>query len=242
MIVIFLAAAIGSGLGDDEQKQKASNNQQSAEETEKDDNNAAENEETGSETTTAENEESEEEQIELTPQQQMIQKIAGLIDQGKAFDTGSYVQGDIPKGEYAFIPFEGSGKYYKEEDSAGNIIDNENFDSFGYVYVHGAGNIETGGVLVSPKDFGTLGVKSAKELYEILNNKQNYKDSGWYKIGVDLPDGKYVIESRGEGYVAIMSGPVGNNEIIDNEIFNGRYSVNVSNGQYLKISNASIVQ
>ena len=42
----------------------------------------------------------------------------------------------------------GSRAYYSEEDSAGNIIDNENFDSFGNVKVHAAGNLTTRGVLI----------------------------------------------------------------------------------------------
>ncbi|MFD2045997.1 hypothetical protein ACFSTA_12595 [Ornithinibacillus salinisoli] len=187
-------------------------------------------------------EEIEEEPIELTPQQLMLQDIVSLIDSNQAFDTGSYTQGDIPKGDYAYIPFEGSGQYYAEKDLAGNIIDNENFDSFGYVSVHDVGNIETQGVLISAEAFETLNVSSAKEIYEVLNDLEDYKDSGWYKVGVDIPAGQYVIESFGEGYVAIMSGPVGNSEIVDNEIFNGRYTVNVTDGQFLKISSATITE
>lgn len=148
----------------------------------------------------------------------------------------------VPAGEYAFVTFEGSGQYFVEKDDAGNIIDNENFDSFGYVYVHGAGNIQIDAVLINLNDFDTLGVSSAKEIYEILNDKTDYKDGAWYKVGVDIPAGEYVIESYGEGYIAIMSGPVGKSEIIDNEIFNGRYAVNVSDGQYLKISRGTISQ
>lgn len=184
--------------------------------------------------------EEEVEAVEPTPQEKMFQNVADLIDEGLAFDTGSYVKGDIPKGEYAFISFEGSGEYYSEEDAAGNIIDNENFSSFGYVYVHEAGNLETNGALVKVEALEKLGVSGAKELYEILNDKESYNESGWYKIGVDLDPGKYVIESFGEGYVAVMSGPVGNNEIINNENFNGRYSVSVKEGQYLVISRGTI--
>jgi hypothetical protein len=180
--------------------------------------------------------------IELTPQQQMIEKISGLIDSKQAFDTGSYIKGDIPAGEYAFISFAGSGKYYSEKDLAGNIIDNENFDSFGYVYVHDAGNLGTQGVLINTTAFGTLGVSGAKQIFEIMNNVQNYKDSAWYKVGVDIQPGQYIIESYGQGYVAVMAGPVGKSDIVDNENFNGRYTTNVSNGQYLKISGGTIAQ
>jgi hypothetical protein len=182
-----------------------------------------------------------EEEVKMTPQMEMTGKIQELISTEQAFDAGSYIKGDIPEGEYAFIPFEGSSQYYAEKDGSGNIVDNENFNSFGYVYVHGIGNIENGGVLINPSAYETLGVKSAKEIYQIMNQvEDDYKDSAWYKVGVDIPAGQYVIESYGEGYVAIMSGPVGNNDIVDNEIFNGRYQLTVNDGQYLKISQGFI--
>lgn len=203
-------------------------------------------EEQATETDTSTEEESYEEiveeELELTPQEQMIQNITEIIDSGKAFDAGSYIKGDIPKGEYAFIRYDGSGQYYSEEDQGGNIIDNENFDSFGYVNVHESGNLENQGVLVNTKSLEELGVSGAKELYEIVNDTKDYKDSGWYKIGVDLEPGHYVIESMGEGYVAIMTGPVGNNDIVDNNIFNGSYSVNVQEGQYLVIYRGTITK
>ena len=172
----------------------------------------------------------------------MAQDILALVDSKLVFDTGSYIQGDIPAGEYAFISFDGSGKYYVEKDNAGNIIDNENFDSFGYVYVHGAGNIQTKGALINISAFPQLGVTSAKEIYEKMNDVQNYQDAAYYKVGVDIPAGSYVFESYGNGYVAIMAGPVGKSDIIDNDNFNGRYSITVTDGQYLKLSRAKISQ
>lgn len=80
-----------------------------------------------------------------TDQEIMLHKLLNLIDEGLAFDIGSYIKGDIPAGEYAFISFDGSGSYYVEEDTAGSILDNENFNSFGYVHVHEEGNLETRG-------------------------------------------------------------------------------------------------
>jgi hypothetical protein len=199
------------------------------------------NKEEDSEVAKEEAEKEVEKEVKITPQMEMVSKIQELISTKQAFDAGSYIKGDIPKGEYAFIPFEGSSQYFAEKDSSGNIVDNENFNSFGYVYVHGVGNIENGGLLINPSAYETLGVKSAKEIYQVMNQvEDNYKDSAWYKVGVDIPAGQYVIESYGEGYVAIMSGPVGNNDIVDNEIFNGRYQLTVSDGQYLKISQGFI--
>ena len=161
------------------------------------------------------------------------------MDEKLAFDTGNYIKGDIPAGEYAFVKFSGSGAYYSEEDSAGNIIDNENFDSFGYVKVHAAGNLTTRGVLISINAFEKLEVSGAKQIYEILNNQTDYHDGGYYKVGVDIPAGQYVLESYGSGYWAVMTGPVGSSDIVDNDNFNGRASVNVRDGQYLTISRSS---
>lgn len=176
-----------------------------------------------------------------TAKESMLESINNLIKSKDAFDTGSYIKGDIPVGEYAFMPFEGSGKYYSEEDGAGNILDNENFDSFGYVYVQGAGNLQTRGVLIKLDAFEKLSVKSAKEIYEKLNNITDYKDGAIYKVGVDIAPGTYVVESYGQGYVEVKSGPVGDSDIVDNENFNGKHSVSVGEGQYLKISRAKLL-
>jgi hypothetical protein len=183
-----------------------------------------------------------EKEVEKTPQQKMLEGISALFASKQAFDTGSYIKGDIPPGEYAFVSFAGSGKYYSENDASNNIIDNNNFDSFGYVFVHGAGNIETQGVLVSTAAFPTLGVTGAKQIYEILNNATDYKEAGFYKVGTDIPAGSYVLESYGDGYAAVLAGPIGKSDIVDNELFNGRYSVNISNGQYLQMTNSKITQ
>lgn len=179
---------------------------------------------------------------EYSESEKMIIAISDLISKGLAFDTGNYIQGDIPAGEYAFIKFNGSGSYYCEKDAGDNIIDNENFDSFGYVYVHSAGNLETRGVLISISAFDELGVSGAKEIYEILNEKNNYNQGGYYKVGYDIEPGNYIVESYGRGYWAIMSGPVSSSDIVDNDNFNGRTSINLANGQYLDLSTATITK
>lgn len=172
----------------------------------------------------------------------MISKISKLIDEKQAFDAGSYIKGDIPADEYAFIKFSGSGSYYCEKDGAGNIVDNENFDSFGYVKVHAVGNLETDGVLIKTSAFDKLGVKGAKEIYEKLNDQSDWNQSGYYKVGTDIEAGKYVVESMGSGYWAIMTGPISNSDIVDNDNFNGKATINLSNGRYLKLSKATITK
>lgn len=144
-----------------------------------------------------------------------------IVESGFGYGPGSYIKGEIPKGEYAYIPTDKNGKYYSEKDSEDNIIDNENFDSFGYVYVHEVGNIETDGYLVSLEALDQNGYSGVKELYEEVNNLEEYTDSAYYKVGRDIPQGQYVVESYNRGYVAVMSGPIGKSDIIDNNNFNG---------------------
>lgn len=179
---------------------------------------------------------------ELSPKDKMRNQLNQMVSNGTVFAAGSYAKGDIPVGEYIFMPMIDDGKYYVEKDSSGNIIDNENFDSFGYVYVHGAGNLATDGALIPVSAMSQLSVNSPRGVYETLKGISGYKEAGYYKIGVDLPAGSYNFESYDNGYVSVVSGPVGKSEIIDNEIVNGSYTVNVSDGQYLKLSGGKIVE
>ncbi|UUV23824.1 MULTISPECIES: hypothetical protein [Lysinibacillus] len=181
------------------------------------------------------------EEVEPTPKQQLSDALISLFDEKLAFDSGDYIQGDIPKGDYAFVRFN-EGQYYSEENQNGDIVDNENFDSFGYVFVHGVGNISNGGLLINISAFDKLNVSSAKQIFEMLNDKTDYTDAGYYKVGVDIPAGSYVLESYGDAYGEVATGPVGNSEIVTNNNFNGRYQVNVVDGQYLVFSNAMITQ
>ncbi|MEY9980060.1 hypothetical protein [Lysinibacillus sp. RC79] len=185
----------------------------------------------------------------LLDRQQLLKDVISLIEeddkQEQVFNPGDYIQGDIPKGEYAFIGIdevEGKTYYYSEKDQNGNIVDNKNFNSFGYVYVHGVGNISTKGALFSVSALEKLNVSGAKNFFEILNEKTDYTDVGYYKVGVDIPAGSYVLESNGDGYVAVMTGPVGNSKIVTNKNFNGKYQVDVKDGQYLTFTKAVIKQ
>lgn len=181
----------------------------------------------------------------LTPMQAMIKQVSALIDTGEAFDTGSYVPGEIPAGEYAFVGLSSGTKYWSEKDVSGDILDNENFDTFGYVYVQGTGNVTTRGALVAMSALPTLGVSGAKELWEILNEEPSgYLGVGMYKIGMDLPAGTYTLSAvnSSRGYGSVLTGPVGNNDIVDNEIFDGKWQVSVGDGQYLEVSRAEILQ
>ena len=186
--------------------------------------------------------ETEKPQKELTESEKMIAELYKLLDEKLVFDTGNYIEGEIPEGEYAFVKMsEGSG-YYEEDDASGEIIDNENFSSFGYVKVHGVGNLETRGVLINVSAFERLGVSGAKEIYEKLNNKSDWNQSGYYKVGFDIEPGKYILESIGNGYWSILTGPVSSNDIVSNDNFNGKATVNLKNGQYLELNRAKVTK
>ena len=58
-------------------------------------------------------------------------------------------------------------KKYEEELKKLSSLDYENFDSFGYVKVHAAGNLTTRRVLISINAFEKLEVSGAKQIYEI---------------------------------------------------------------------------
>lgn len=182
-------------------------------------------------------------QQELTESEKMITKVVALMDEGLAYDTGNYTKEAVTPGTYVFTKFNGSGSYYCENDAAGNIVDNENFDSFGYVKVHGVGDLETSGVLVNVTALEKLGVSGAKQLYEIINNQTDYNQGGYYKVGVDIEPGNYIIQSiGGSGYYAIMSGPVSDSRIIKNDNFSGEATVKLKDGQYITISRAMITK
>jgi serine/threonine protein kinase len=169
-----------------------------------------------------------------TEQKLLDNIIDELISNQLAFVPGTYARGIIPEGEYIYIT-RGDIHYYSEEDLNGNILKNEIFESFGYVYVHGIGNIETRGILISLTAASESEIPSAKVIYEVTKGFDNYNFAGHYAIGRDLSPATYLLKSVGDGYYEISDGPVGNNTISENGIFKGNKQVSLKNGEYLKI-------
>jgi len=154
-----------------------------------------------------------------------------------AFASGSYAPGDIPEGTYAFV--EESGGNFTEK-TGGEILGIENFPSFGYVRVHGIGNVSIRGKLLSAEALRKLGFAGAKSLFEALSKQPNYQFSGHYLIGLDLPPGTYRIESVGNGYYSVNNGPVGDEEVLKNGSLKGAATVSVTSGQILELSKCKI--
>lgn len=171
-------------------------------------------------------------------EQEDIRGLNSLVASGSAFAPGSYAKGSIREGEYIFIGKKGG---YFSEELNGQIIDNENFPSFGYVYVHGIGDVETRGYLISAQALKQLGYTSPLALYRSLTQQPGYNFSGTYKGGVDIPAGSYIVRSAGSAYVSVNSGPLGKSDIVWNANFNGTKSVDLESGQYLDVERASIV-
>lgn len=230
-LVLFLAAC-----GEDEPKEKEVNK------AETNTNNQEESNKNKEEVEVKEvDNDIEEEEEEYSERDQFIFEVLDLIENGLAYDTGEYSKGEVKKGEYAFVKLQDGGEYYSEVDLAGNIIDNENFSSFGYVQVHEAGDITTDGVLISLEGLEILGMSGAKEVFEIIFETEDYYDSGIYKVGSDIKPGEYLIVGYGKGYVSVNTGPIGNSDIVENEHFDDSYKVKVKEGQYLEVSRGTII-
>lgn len=167
------------------------------------------------------------------------QEMIKLESEGLGFGTGTFERGAIPAGEYVFLVLSEDNGYYEEDDASGSILANQNFDSFGYVTVNGAGNVKIRGALISANTMSRLGVSGAKELYEKLHYASvgsGYNQSGIYKVGADISEGTHTIKSLGgSGYYAVLSGPVGKNEIIINDNLSGSATVELMEGQYLEL-------
>lgn len=69
---------------------------------------------------------------------------------------------------------------------------------------------------------------------------KTFKD-GQYKVGTDLPAGEYVAISKGDAYIEVAKDSKGGmDSVVVNDIFINRSMITVSDGQYLKIQNATL--
>lgn len=98
------------------------------------------------------------------------------------------------------------------------------------------------GSFASKDDSSTTATSSTK-------TKQNAKEepkvktykAGQYKVGTDLPAGEYVALTKGDAYLEVAKDSKGTFEsIIVNDVFMNRSMITVSDGQYLKLQNATL--
>ena len=144
------------------------------------------------------------------------------------YENSTYKVGsDMPAGEYVIFATDGSGYFCLSSDSSGNsIIANDNFDYNSII------TIEEGEYLKLSRCYAEP-ISSAGDI--------NTKGPAMYKIGKHLKSGEYKLEAIGSsGYYCVYSDNK-QNEIYDNDNFDGTTYVYVSDGQYLKLSRCRII-
>ena len=153
----------------------------------------------------------------------------------KKYYDGMYKIGtDMPAGEYVIIT---NRSCYIEvsSDSSGSfdsIITNDNFINRNYITVKNGQYLEfSSGYAVAAVDATPATIDST-----------GYLPEGMYKVGVDIAPGEYkIFATGGSGYVEISSKSSGLlDDIITNDNFSGEKYITVSNGHYIKLSNAKI--
>lgn len=154
------------------------------------------------------------------------------------YKAGMYKIGaDIPAGEYKLYTTSSNMGYFavnkNDSGSLGSIVTNDNFSNFAYITVVANTYLELKYCYAVP-------VAEAKP-YELKDGK--YVD-GTYKVGVDIPAGKYKLQTYGsDAYMEISKNSSGSlNSIVKNDIFEGSKYVTVSKGQYLKLRDCYIVK
>ena len=71
--------------------------------------------------------------------------------------------------------------------------------------------------------------------------KNDNLSGGMYKVGVDIDAGEYKVTPDGNGYYEVDSSSAGTlDAIVANENFSSDVYVTVSDGQYLKLSGATL--
>ncbi|MHB9150157.1 MAG: hypothetical protein ACYC33_08800 [Thermoleophilia bacterium] len=151
------------------------------------------------------------------------------------FDAGMYKVGaDIPAGEYVLIAGAGSAYFQITKDSSGtleSIVANDNFSNQSIVTLKDGQYITSNDARLVP---------SAQAVpAELVDGRL---PEGMYRVGFDLPAGEYKVIPDGSGYFEIDSNSSHTLEgIISNENFDTERYVTVKDGQYLKLSGASVV-
>ncbi|WFD08786.1 hypothetical protein [Tepidibacter hydrothermalis] len=125
------------------------------------------------------------------------------------------------------IVADGMAYFELDKDSSGNfesVITNDNFQVNRYIQMND-------GEYLKLKNCKLYAVDKAPE----LGSKE------MYKVGYDLQSGEYKVTTEGMGYYEVSKNSRGNlMNIVANDNFEGETYITVPDGQYLKLTNASI--
>ncbi|RGU89875.1 hypothetical protein DWW31_18110 [Clostridium sp. AF15-17LB] len=146
--------------------------------------------------------------------------------QGGMYKIGS----DMSAGEYLIS---GQGYFELTSDSTGNlesIITNDNYKNRAYITVQEGQYLKFDGIATPVEE---------AEAYKVVGG--TYPE-GTYMVGKDIPAGEYKISSQGDGYYEVSTNSSGSMDaIVTNENFSGDVYLTVSEGQYLKLNRAQII-
>ena len=163
------------------------------------------------------------------------QQSAESQDELEQYDAGMYKVGtDIPAGEYILCP-SATAYYQAATDSTGtleSIVSNDNLSGTRYITVSEGQYLTLTGCTAYPASYVSDGTI-----------KNDNLSGGMYKVGVDIDAGEYKVTPDGDGYYEVDSSSAGTLDVIvANENFSSDVYVTVSDGQYLKLSGATLVK
>ena len=163
------------------------------------------------------------------------QQPAESQDELEQYDAGMYKVGtDIPAGEYILDP-SATAYYQVATDSTGtleSIVSNDNFSGTRYITVSEGQYLTLTSCTAYPASYVSEG-----------KVKNDNLSGGMYKVGVDIDAGEYKVTPDGNGYYEVNSSSAGTlDAIVANENFSSDVYVTVADGQYLKLSGATLVK
>lgn len=163
------------------------------------------------------------------------QQPAESQDELEQYDAGMYKVGtDIPAGEYILDP-SATAYYQVATNSTGtleSIVSNDNFSGTRYITVSDGQYLTLTSCTAYPASYVSEG-----------KVKNDNLSGGMYKVGVDIDAGEYKVTPDGNGYYEVDSSSAGTlDAIVANENFSSDVYVTVADGQYLKLSGATLVK
>jgi Holliday junction resolvasome RuvABC ATP-dependent DNA helicase subunit len=153
-----------------------------------------------------------------------VRSMWELVKGMNYFTQGIYEVGaDMLAGEYVVM---GTGYAQVAKDNTGSfqsIITNENYYNIWYITLAPGDHFQF-------NDGRAYPVESAPAVDVSSGGLQE----GMYKVGRDFPQGEYIINAPGRGYVEVSKNSRGHS-IVSNDDFHGNMHITVLDGQYLKL-------
>lgn len=154
----------------------------------------------------------------------------------ESYATGSYQVGmDIPSGEYLILPDSTPAYYEVANDSSGDltsIVANDTFSGSRYLTIEEGQYLRLNNCTAYPASYVSEGKVDNSDL-----------SNGMYKVGIDITAGQFQIEpTEQSGSYAIEQDSKGIlTSIVSNQKFKKAVTITLTEGQYLRLSNATLM-